>query len=107
MPNKRIEFAPFGRRLANGDAVCSRLIRGVGLERVDMEAFRVTIASPPDRQRLVAEIFAGDTQVAEIKQEAERPLLELYPRPDGTPWNLDLVAFLEAVLTAKQRLLGA
>ena len=29
MPNKRIEYAPFGRPTRNGKAVCSRLIRGV------------------------------------------------------------------------------
>lgn len=32
---------------------------------------RICISSPPDREKLVAEIFFGDTQWAELNQEGE------------------------------------
>jgi hypothetical protein len=71
-----------------------------------MEKFRVNIASLPDRERLVSEIFLGDTQVAEINQEGDHPRLEIYPRPEGGAWDFDLDSFLETVVAAKQALLG-
>jgi hypothetical protein len=50
--------------------------------------FRITIASPPDREKLVAEVFFDDEQVAEINQEADELQVEIYPRPSATPWVL-------------------
>ncbi len=55
---------------------------------------RMGIASPPDREKLVAELFYDDEQWAEIHQESEQLTLQLYPRRDGQPWEF---SFDEAV----------
>jgi hypothetical protein len=72
-----------------------------------MDIFRITLASPPDRERLVADIFVDSTQIAELNREHESGLkLELYARPDGQPWSVDLQAFLTAVHDASAALQG-
>ena len=45
-------------------------------------------------------------QLAEINQERDRPILELYPRSDGQLWVLDYEEAMAALVTAKTRLLG-
>jgi hypothetical protein len=67
---------------------------------------RITISSPPDREKLVAEIFFGDTQWAEINQERMSIEVEFYPRPDGKPWRIDYDDALKALDEAKHRLTG-
>ncbi|AKT39221.1 hypothetical protein [Chondromyces crocatus] len=68
--------------------------------------FRVTIASPPDREKLVAEIFFGDEQVAEIHQESDELQIEIYMHSSGKPWMLPYVDFMKAMSKARQRLVG-
>ncbi len=67
---------------------------------------RICISSPPDREKLVAEIFFGDTQWAEINQERETFEVEFYPRPDGEPWRIDYQDALSALNEAKRSLMG-
>jgi hypothetical protein len=50
--------------------------------------YRICISSPPDRKKLVAEIFFGDFQWAELNLEGEETQLEIYSKPDRTSWNL-------------------
>lgn len=64
------------------------------------------LASPPDREHLVAEIWLGNNQVAEISQESSEPVLEIYPNPEGGAWLLPLASFVAAVQQATQHLLG-
>lgn len=71
-----------------------------------MDNFSVEIASVPDRERLVAEVFFGNTMIAELNTETGELLIELYPRPDGEPWKMDAERFLAAVVRAKERLIG-
>jgi len=68
--------------------------------------FRTTIASPPDREKLVAEVFFGSEQVAEINQETGNLRIEIYPHSSGEPWVLPYQDFLIAVSDAKRRLVG-
>lgn len=70
------------------------------------DAFRICVSSPPDRERLVAEIFLGDTQWAEVRQEHEALEVEFYPRPDGKPWRIGYQDALQALEGARQRLAG-
>jgi hypothetical protein len=65
----------------------------------------VSLASPPDREKLVAEIMCDDEQWAEVHQENEDLTLEVYPRRDGQPWTLSYKEALEALRTAKSRLI--
>ena len=67
---------------------------------------RVEIASPPDRERLVAPILIDDEQWAEVNQESDRLQIEIYPRRDGTPWVFDLEDVAKSLTEAERRLRG-
>lgn len=49
--------------------------------------FSYQIASPYDREELVAELLYDDEQWGEISKEQGEVVLELYPRQDGEPWR--------------------
>lgn len=68
--------------------------------------FHICISSPPDREKLVAEIFWGNDQWAEINQERENLEVEFYPRTDGSPWRINYDDALKALEQAKQRLIS-
>jgi hypothetical protein len=70
------------------------------------DAHRICISSPPDREKLVAEILFGDVQWAELNQEHDSLQVEFYPRPDGEPWRIDYKDALKALDEAKRRLVG-
>ena len=71
-----------------------------------MSNHRICIASPPDREKLVAEIFFGDMQWAEINQEHGTLEVEFYARPDGQPWRLKFSDALNGLEEARRRLQG-
>ena len=66
---------------------------------------RICISSPPDREHLVAEIFFGEIQWAEINQEGNELEVEIYPRPDGEPWRLGFAEIVSALDQARSKLL--
>jgi hypothetical protein len=68
--------------------------------------YEIGIASPPDRETLVAEIFFGNVQWAEINQEHGFLEVEFYARPDGEPWRLDYQEVVAALDQAQKRLIG-
>jgi len=68
--------------------------------------FRVSVASPPDRENLVAEIFVGNEQFAEVNQEQSALHVEIYPRQNGQPWLLTVEDVTEALNQARVRLRG-
>ena len=65
---------------------------------------RITISSPPDRQYIVAEIFFGNEQWAEINKEVGSLQVEFYPRQNGEPWSLSFQQAVEALNKAKEKL---
>ena len=67
-------------------------------------AWRVTLASPPDRDKLVAEIFFGNQQWAEINQEEGILAVEFYSRSDGQPWRIALPDAVAALQEAEKLL---
>lgn len=67
----------------------------------------VVIASPPDRELLVAEIFFLSEQFAEINQEGTELEIEIYPRRDGSPWTLTYFEVMTALEKARVRLQGS
>ena len=67
---------------------------------------RFCIASLPNREKLVVEIFFDDTQWAEINQEQDALEVEFYPRPDAKPWRLNLQNVVKALDDAKRKLAG-
>ncbi|MFZ0565134.1 MAG: hypothetical protein WAM28_02985 [Chlamydiales bacterium] len=66
--------------------------------------YRICISSPPDRDNLIAEIFFGDNQLAEINQEKGLFEIEFYPRSDGKLWQIDLFSVINALNEAKVKL---
>ena len=50
----------------------------------------IQIASVPDRDELVAEIWEADDLLAEVCIQGALPLIEIYPRRDRAPWRLSL-----------------
>lgn len=70
-----------------------------------MKKFRVEITSVPDREELVAEIWQGDTMIAELNQEnKERLELEIYSNEKKLSLNYN--DFTEVLKIAKEKLLG-
>ena len=71
-----------------------------------MSKMTISLASPPDREKLVAEVFYEDEQWAEINQESGTLQLEIYPRCNGQHWNFLFEDALIALQSAKTRLVG-
>ncbi len=65
----------------------------------------ITVASVPDREGLVAELWYGDEQWGEIFQEGDELRLALYPNPNHSFWNFDSGDAANAIQTAKKKLL--
>src|SRR5262249_40812017 len=82
-----------------------RVANGKG-ERMS-EKMRICISSPPDRKRLVAELFLDNEQWAELNQEGNRLELEIYPKLSGSAWRLDFEDVLNVLAEVKKRLVGA
>lgn len=70
----------------------------------DSNEIKIFISSPPDREFLVAEIFVGQEQLAEINRENEREEIEFYPKKSGEVWKIDCENFINALQEAKQKL---
>jgi len=70
-----------------------------------MSTISITIASVPDREGLVAELWLGDEQVGEVSKATEGEFhVELYPAMAGTPWKFRLDDLVAALAEAKDRL---
>ncbi len=67
---------------------------------------RISITSPPDREKLVADISFGNEQWAELNREGETLELEFYPKPSGEFWRLGYDTVLESLNEAKRQLTG-
>lgn len=68
--------------------------------------YDICVSSPPDREKLVAEIFFGSFQWAEVNQESNELQIEFYPRPDSEPWRITFRDALAALEEARHRLEG-
>jgi len=70
-----------------------------------MTPISITIASPPDRDDLVAELWLGKDLLAEVAQDAENGFrVELYPAPGKAPWSIRVADLTAALEQATQRL---
>ena len=71
-----------------------------------MEKFEILIASPLDRERVVAEIFYENVQWAEISQENDDELIvEFYPHTSEPYWEFNFEEAIQALEIARNRLL--
>jgi len=71
-----------------------------------MQKFRITIASLPDREELVAEILYDNVQWCEISQEAGDLVVQFYAHPRQRFWEFSLDEAIEVLEKAKKKLLG-
>jgi hypothetical protein len=69
--------------------------------------FTVQIASVPDRENLVAEIWLGDIMVAELSDCNGKAMLEIYPNDKGRLRNVGCEEFIAALLLAEKKLAGS
>lgn len=66
--------------------------------------FEVELVSVPDRGDLVAEVWFGTHQVAELRRQERTLLVQLYLAPTGTGWEFVYVDFVGALEEARSRL---
>jgi hypothetical protein len=71
-----------------------------------MEKFRITLASLPDREHLVAEILYEGLQWAEISQESGELSIQFYSHPRQKCWEFPFDEALEVLEQAKKKLIG-
>lgn len=69
-----------------------------------MSHLTIEVASVPDRDELVAELWQGSEQVAELSNESGRLVLQVYPPKTGA-WEFELSRFEEALAELRRRLL--
>jgi hypothetical protein len=67
-------------------------------------SFKILITSPPDREKLVAEIWYENEQVGELSNDKSDMRLEIYPCPSDIAWKFDFSEFMEALRRAEIRL---
>jgi len=66
----------------------------------------IVIATVPDRDEAVAEIWSENSLFAELRHENGSYIFEIYPRQDGNPWIFGYDELLQMLSTAKTKLLG-
>ena len=71
---------------------------------IDSSEIKINISSPPDREFLVAEIFVGNEQIAEINQESKKLEVEIYPRKSGDFWRINYEDLIKILQEAKRKL---
>lgn len=67
---------------------------------------KVQIASVPDRDNLVAEIWVGDQQLAEVSQETGTLKIEIYQRTGEARgiWEIEFDELVNALQEARNKL---
>jgi hypothetical protein len=72
-----------------------------------MKQLTMQIASVPDRENVVSEIWFENDQVAEISSEVPgKFVIEIYASPEGGGWSFDLDAFQLILSRARDNLTG-
>lgn len=72
-----------------------------------MERLTVQVASIPDREEVVAEIWSGKNMVAELRRAGGQAfILEMYCSKSNEPWVFDLDSWVIALESAKKKLNG-
>lgn len=66
--------------------------------------YEISIASVPDRDYVVAEIWVEDNLFAEIRREDTGTFIEVYPHPTGQPWSLECDRLSSILSEANARL---
>jgi hypothetical protein len=67
----------------------------------------VELASVPDREEVVAEIWAGTHQFAEIRRDGNEFVVQVFPPAEEGGWDLSFEQLVNALTKAQARLAGA
>jgi phage pi2 protein 07 len=70
-----------------------------------MKQMTVTIASVPDRDNLVAELWCKNELWGELSQQQGQLKLEIYPTTNGEAWKLIYEEVINVIQEAKDKLL--
>lgn len=65
---------------------------------------KIQIASVPDREKVVAELWVGDTQIAEVSNENDEMRVEFYSASAPNQLTLQLDELSRALEKAKRNL---
>ncbi|CCB88038.1 putative uncharacterized protein [Simkania negevensis Z] len=71
-----------------------------------MNKFRITIASLPDRENLVAEVFYEGVQWIEISHEVKEMVIQFYSHPSNRYWEFPLDEALNVLEKAKEKMIA-
>lgn len=67
-------------------------------------SLRIQVASVPDRDDLVVEIWLGSEQVAELRNEAGIPQIQVYPSRHAAWWDFPYADFVSVLGRALEEL---
>jgi hypothetical protein len=71
-----------------------------------MTKFEILIATLPQRENPVAEVYYNNMYWVQISQEKEELVVQFYPHPNEKYWEFSLDEALEVLEQAKKKLLG-
>jgi len=71
-----------------------------------MNYLSVSIASVPDRENVVAELWYQDQLWGELSYENNEFKLEIYPSSKGDAWNFNYEKVLQSIINAKEKLVN-
>lgn len=66
--------------------------------------FTINVATVPDRENVVVELWCGDVQFGELSSEEQGLRIEIYANPSGEPWTFSFAEVAKALEQAKERL---
>lgn len=66
-------------------------------------SLQIQVATVPDRDGLVVEIWSGSDQVAELRMDGCAPQIQLYARKAGW-WDFSYAEFVNALQRARDEL---
>lgn len=67
---------------------------------------QIVIASMPDKEKLVAELYWDDVMWAELSNETGVLKVRTWGKESGEPWEIPLQDVLGALSEAKKKLVG-
>jgi hypothetical protein len=69
-------------------------------------SINILITSPPDRQKVVAELWVDDVQIAEVSNDYDELRVEFYSAPVPNQLSLSFTELIEALEQAKRNLVS-
>ena len=72
-----------------------------------INSFRIIVASLPDRENCVCEIYYKQDEWAEISQEKDEVMIQFYSHPTEKYWEFPIDVALQILHEAKKEFLGS